>query len=244
MVTISKEVEMKKILILFLLALLSTYLFAYSIEKNYDGTFWDYQIAATNESTYSENEDGEKVYSHTVLIRDSKSKINYRIFCATENDALKTYYDYINKYKTTYEIRDKLIPELQTKVISYNTSDSGTWMFCTVSGYVDSYLPEISDDDFLGLFYKKYDTGIFDKEELLEAALDLFDDQNEFWKFFFGPDVEINSEEDLYKLFVLSILEELETEDNKEQIQRLRNELTVLIDNNIKQSKEPENSDK
>ena len=64
----------------FLLASISTYLFAYSIEKNYDGTFWDYQIAATNESTYSENEDGEKVYSHTVLIRDSKSKINYRIF--------------------------------------------------------------------------------------------------------------------------------------------------------------------
>lgn len=230
---------MRKILTLLLLTFISTYTFAYSIEKNYGGViFWEYQINATNESIYSENDEGEKDYSHTVLIRDSKSSINYQIDCVSENDALKTYFDYISKYKTLEDIKDKLIPELQKKIISYETSDSGSWMYCKVSESDKSDIPYISDKDFLKLFYEKYDTGIFDKKDFLEAALNLFDNKEEFLECFFGSILEIDSEENFYKTIILWLLEDLETAENKDQLEKIINELTILIDNADNQSEE------
>ena len=209
---------------------LSTKLFGYSISKDYDGSLvWDYEILATNESLYSKNADGEKVFSHTLLIRDSKSKINYVIYCETENDTLKTYYEYINKYQTIKDIKEKLLPELQSKVNGYSSSDSGTWMFCYVNEYIDSYYSDIPDSTFEKLFYEKYDSGIFTGEELLQRAYELFDEEGEFWQTIFGSDEKFETEEDMYKYIINYILEEYTTEENQEKVDKLKTELMELI---------------
>lgn len=223
---------MKRIYILFFIAsFFASGLFGYSISKDYDGNLiWDYEILATNESLYSTNADGEKVFSHTLLIRDSKSKINYVIYCDTETDTLKAYYEYINKYQTIKDIKEKLLPELQKKVSGYSSSDSGTWMFCYVDEKIDSYYSNIPNDILEELFYERATTGVFDKETLFYLTCSLFEDEGELWQFIFDADEKFETEYDLYKFLINSICEECETEDNIEKIESIRSELFKIIE--------------
>lgn len=221
---------MKRIYILFSLFFFTVNVFSYNITKNYGGTIlWEYEIKATNESLYSINDEGEEIYSHTLIIRDSKSKINYTIYCESENDTLKTYFEYINKYPTIEDIRDKLIPELQKQISAYSSSDDGTWMFCYINSYVNSYYSDIPDSTLKNLFYEKYDSGIFTGKELIECAFDLFDEEGEFWQAIFGADEKFDSEQDMYKYIINYIIEEYETEENSEDITKLKNELLSII---------------
>ena len=224
-------IYMKRIYILiFMILLFVPESFAYNIAKDFDGVLWEYEIVATNESLYSTNEEGEKEFSHTLLIRDSKSKINYTIYCASESDTLKAYYDYINQYKTSSDIRDKLIPELQKKVKNYSASDSGTWMFCYVDEYINTYYSDIPNDVFENILYKKLKSDYFDKEDLVYFIYNLFDDEAEFWQIIFGSDEKFEDQYDLFKYLVTDILDECETDDNKERISNLRKEFAAILE--------------
>ena len=221
----------KNYLLLFFIFISCFKINAYSISKDYDTYDWDYQILATNESCYYLYEDGEKEYYHTLLIRDSKNKINYKIICASEADTLKLYHDYINKYKNATQIKEQLIPELETKVTSYAASDSGTWIFCSTADYVNEVYKNIPDDIFKDLFYEKYESGLFNKEELFECAVDLFDDEGELFQYFFDTDEELNTEEDIMNYLINIILDTLKTDENTEDIENVKEKFRILIEN-------------
>ena len=221
---------MKKIILVFAISLIATSLFSYSIKKDYDGSFeWDYEILATNESSSYIDDDGTEKYYDTVLIRDSKSKINYIFYCSDENACLTKYYELTNKYKNRFDIRDKLIPDLQPLVSSFSTSKDGTWMFCCLSEFVENDYSNISDDDFYKLFMEKYYSDFFDKDDLLYFALTLFDTPEEFYASF---NSELETEEDrmdYLEVWIIPLLETLRTDTNTKKIEDLKTEFMDLL---------------
>ena len=221
---------MKKIILVFAISLIATSLFSYSIKKDYDGSFeWDYEILATNESSSYIDDDGTEKYYDTVLIRDSKSKINYTFYCSDENACLTKYYELINKYKNRFDIMDKLIPDLQPLVSSFSTSKDGTWMFCRLSEFVENDYSNISDDDFYKLFMEKYYSDFFDKDDLLYFALTLFDTPEEFYASF-NSDLETEEDRmDYLDVWIIPLLETLRTDTNTKKIEDLKTEFMDLL---------------
>lgn len=220
---------MKKIIIIFFALFISSTLFAYSISKDYDGYVWDYEILATNESC-SYIDDGTEKYYDTVLIRDSKSKINYVFYCSDENACLTKYYELINKYKYSNEIRDKLIPELQPLVKEFSTSKDGTWMFCRLSEYIKNDYSKITNEDLLDLIYERCCSDSFEDEELFMFIFSLHNIFNEFISLCWD---EIETEEDrmgYYEIFLLPQIEILSNENNSEKIENIKNAFMDLLE--------------
>ena len=215
---------MKKSVVVLLMILLCCKLFGYSIEKSYGGVIsWDYKIVATNESIWS-YVNGTKVYSHTILVRDYDNKINYVIKSHSEKGNLEKYHELINQYTTVPSLKDKLIPELDKKIIDYSVSSDGSWMFCYLSENNDAKkIIDISNEDFYDLYLEKYDSGFFEKEELLMDAIQLFDEEKEFFDFFNTSNWEF------YEGFISALLDYIQTESNEEQINQLRIEFKELL---------------
>lgn len=222
---------MKKVILVFAISLIATSLFSYSIKKDYDGSFaWDYEILATNESSSYIDDDGTEKYYDTVLIRDSKSKINYTFYCSDENACLTKYYELINKYKDRFDIRDKLIPDLQPLVSSFSTSKDGTWMFCRLSEFVENDYSNISDDDFMELFQTKYFEDFFEKDELLFYALMQFDDSEDFLRYVYSEYNDDDGAVEYFNDWIIPLLNILKSEENVDTCNEIKRLFIKLLD--------------
>lgn len=173
---------MKKLLsIITLFTLFSSFGFSYDISKKFDYEYSpDYTIEVTNESTYYTDDNGDKIFYHTVLVIDHKSSIIYKWYCDTENDALKKYRELINTYTSSYQIKSKLIPELEEQVVSLSVSDNGKWMHCRLSEYLYTDYSNISTDDLLDILEERQDEGEISDEDVMCILINQFDDFNSF----------------------------------------------------------------